>query len=395
MTDEHQNTDTQDTAREISRLTQEIQKLKHEIDSSYYRIPKQEFENITVQNITHQVSERINKKFTTISSVFGGIVVLLSFFGITQLDRVFQFEVSQAQQRLESDLESKIRSELAILDREMDAQMRSVTLLKDEIDQKLDQQLLTAQSLVLEKLNEETEKRQKQLNQAQSIMYRAKLDAITSQLDKSYQDNRTKHQQALEALTPLLEEVTELNDTRLVSEYLDALFRWNFNLGNYEVMDKDRKTYEQRFELTALTWANIAIADMFLYEESGSPIQLRRAREASTKALDQLPSYGVPLAVNLILHTINIERAKDNTEKQVETEQAKEILRQLNSGSHLITSYEAYHYLKKLELDQVAQKYVATLNKTFATEVTILHERYLQHSMRLQEAPAAGTPGKY
>lgn len=391
MSDENNNDDTLDTAQEISRLTEEIQKLKEEIDSSYYRIPKQEFENITVHNITHQVSERINKKFTTISSVFGGIVVLLSFFGITQLDRVFQFEVSQAQQKLESDLETKIRSELAILDRELDAQLRSVTLLKDEIDQKLDH----AQSLVLDKLNEETEKRQKQLNQAQSIMYRAKLDAITSQLDKSYLDNRTKHQHALEVLTPLLADVTELNDTRLVSEYLDALFRWNFNVGNYELMDKDRKKYEQRFELTAVTWANIAIADMFLYEESGSPIQLQRAREASAKALDQLPSYGVPLAVNLILHTINIERAKDNSEKQLETEQAKEILRQLNSGSQLFTSYEAYHYLKKLELDQVAQKYVAALNEAFATEVTTLHDRYLQHSMRLQEAPAAGGPAKY
>ncbi|WP_020407981.1 hypothetical protein [Hahella ganghwensis] len=389
-----------DPAKEIARLTEELRQLREDVDSSYYRIPKQEFENITVRNITHDVTEHINSKLAKIRNWLGGGLLVFSFLGITQVSKILELETQKLASNLNSELDERMDFELANINQEIVHQTKQSELNQAEFKVFLQQELsrieeqINSKAVLVERKQVDLEDKMTNLfadvELAQSSIYRAELASIRDDLKKSYQEYKPARRQALDRLTPLLARVTRLQDTTLANEYLDELFRWTFQLGEYEKLDQYRVKYEENFEFNPTTWANIAIADMFLYEESGSPIYLQRALDANNKALQRLPSYGVPQAVRLILHAIEIERAPSEELKTRQLNQAEALLHQLNSGSNLITVYEAYDYLKQLESDHVASKYISKLQEYFNSSVATLEQGYTDYLISRGELPAAG-----
>ncbi|OZG71645.1 hypothetical protein BTA51_20430 [Hahella sp. CCB-MM4] len=400
MTD---STPPPDPAKEIARLTEELRQLREDVDSSYYRIPKQEFESITVRNITHDVTEHMNSKLATIRNWLGGGLLVFSFLGITQIGKILELETQKLASNLNTELDNRMDSELATINLEIANQTRQSELNQAESKVYLRQELariedqINSKAVLVERKQEDLESKMTNLfadvELAQSSIYRAELASIRDGLAKGYMDFKPARRQALSRLTPLLARVTKLQDSTLANEYLDELFRWTFQLGEYEKLDQYRVEYEENFEFNPTTWANIAIADMFLYEESGSPIYLQRALDANDKALQRLPSYGVPLAVRLILHAIEIDRAADEATKTQQVSDADTLLHQLNSGSNLITVYEAYDYLKQLESDHVASRYINKLHDYFSASLDTMEQGYTDYLISRGELPAAGEDG--
>lgn len=171
----------------------------------------------------------------------------------------------------------------------------------------------------------------------------------------------------------------------LAEEYLDALFRWNFLAGKYENLDKLRVQYEERFEFKPETWANIAIAGMFLYEETPSTIYKKRAISAYNRSLEKLPNYGLPHAVRLIFHMIDYDRAATAAKKQIEKDEALKIMGILNTGSATISAYEAYRYILRIR-DTTELKisgYAGLLFELFPEQLQIMKERSDHYNSKL------------
>ena len=408
MTDEHNSTpasaspDASDPAKEIARLTEELRQLREDIDSSYYRIPKQEFESFTVRNITHEVSENMNSRLTSMRNWLGGGLLVFSFLGITQVGKVLELETQKLSTALSADLDTRMDSELANINQEIANQTKLNKINQEDFKLFLKQEVARIEEQINATGNQ-VERKQVALEDkmtslfadvelAQASIYRTELDSIRKDLNNSYQSYKETRKTALSRLTPLLTRVTQLKDKTLAYEFLDEFFRWTFQLGEYEKLDQYRLQYETDFEFKPSTWANIAIGDMFLYEESASPIYLQRALDANNKALESLPSYGIPLAVRLIIYAIDIDRAADNATRDENITNANLLLHQINSGSSQITAYETYEYLKQLENDQVAGRYITQLHQQFAANMDLMAQSYADYAINKSDLPAAGDP---
>ncbi len=389
-----------DPAKEIARLTEELQQLRQDMDSSYYRIPKQEFESFTVRNITHEVSENMNNRLSTIRNWLGGGLLVFSFLGITQVSKVLEFETQKLSTNLSEELDHRMDTELADINQEITNQTRLNKINQEDFKLFLKQEVARIEEQI-NATGTQVERKQVALEDkmtslfadvelAQASIYRTELDSIRKELNSNYPTYMDARRKALERLSPLLSRVTKLQDRTLAHEFVDEYFRWTFQLGEYEKLDKYRLQYEKDFELKPSTWANIAIADMFLYEESASPIYLQRALDANKKALESLPTYGIPHAVKLIIYAIDIDRAPDNAIRDKNITEANLLLHQLNSGSSQITAVETYEYLKQLENDQVAGHYIESLHAMFSENMKLMEQTYANYLVNSAEQPAAG-----
>ena len=388
--------DTQDTSKEFERLREEIKRLSEEIDKSYYSIPKKEFENVTVRNITQEVTGQMNKRISSWRNWIGLIVLILSFFGITQGGKF----ITGFRDEIRNDIKSineKIEKEFKSIDDDIGEKFKSMTksfdlLIESKIETKINerlqfirgaqQRLRDDQERIKKDLNEDQQKLKNTIdrigksvqsaeNAAKSVDLRNKFNVLKTDVNK-----RITNAEAASKIKPFIKDAIKLEDKILVNEMLAALFRWKFLAGKYEELDKLRVQYEKDFDFFPETWANIAIADMNLYEESNAPIYKQRAISAYEKSLEALPDYGVPHAVRLMIHMIDYEREKDPKTKEIEKSEAMKLINTINSGRVLVTSYETYNYLLDLKQGDVFGGYINKLFKIFPEPMELMAKRY-------------------
>ena len=314
-----QNNNTENSYQDIEKLQDELDKLKDDIDQSYYRIPKKEFESTTVNKITSEVTELANKKINSIRNWVGAILVTLSFFGITQWNSLvaevregITEKIVNIEREMNQSIEKNFNAKLEVLEDRYQKRLNFIELSQQRLKKALDDQLVVMSNDIIHAVDkavkEETERQlatvRKDIETAQMTVLKTELNSLRADV----KSNSLGYDAALIKLDPLLRRSMQLGDQELVTDFLASLFRWNFNQGSYESMDKMRVEYETEYNFKPSTWANIAIADMFLYEEFYSPIYKQRAIDAYTQALIVSPDYGTPQAVRLIIHMIDVER---------------------------------------------------------------------------------------
>lgn len=371
---------SQDTLSEIERLEEELRRLKEDIDHSYYRVPKQEFENITVKKIISEVTDQVNKRINAIRNWVGIGLLILSFFGITQWQKltggiqegikhdVMKMEI-ELRSSLFSTLSSKTEEIVARVEKTLDLITTDQRRLKDSLDEEIGriEKSIDEKTLVAAKKETDLQVRilRNEIEFAEKVLLRSELNALRSEVKAK----RTSRKDALIQLQDLLQKVLTLDDKKLASEFLDELFRWTFDTNAWEKLDELRLTYQDNFEFKASTWANIAIADMFLYEESFAPVYRERAISAYEKALNREPTYGIPHAVRLILHMIDYEREKDPNVKESEKKEAQKLINLVCSGSRSVTPLETYDYLKRNASNYLIGGHINMLFETFPVEM--------------------------
>jgi len=218
-------------------------------------------------------------------------------------------------------------------------------------------------------------------NSVQSAENAAKSVGLRNKLNDLKRDVNVKTVSFAEACLstkPFIEDAIKLEDKTLVNQILDEFFGWSLLAGKYEELDKLRVKYEKDFDFLPESWANIAIADMNLYEENNAPIYKRRAISAHEKSLEALPDYGVPYTVRLMIHMIDYVREKDPEAKEIEKREAMKLINTINSGRVLITSYETYNYLLRIEKKQskVFGKYIEKLIEIFPEPMNLMAKRH-------------------
>ena len=327
----HDKNTPEESYQEIEKLQEELSRLKEDIDHSYYRVPKEEFEHITVNKIASEVIDQVNKKINYIRNWMAILVLILSFFGISQwisLTKEIQKDVNE----------------------------KASVIAKQEIE--------------------------RQLKTIIDDIKFAQKNAIETEFNTLRSDIKNKsisYAKALEKSNILLPKILGLNDKRLTNDFFDEHFRLTFNTYAYEKMDELRIKYENDFDFKESTWANIAIADMFLYEESHSPIYKERATSASHQALQRAPTYGIPHSVMLIIHMIDLEREKAQEKRIHEKEEAQKLINIVISGSRSVTAYEAYNYLYKLKKDKSVGKHINMLFDNFPDSMEKMRLKYEEY----------------
>ena len=69
---------------EMERMQKALFALQRDIEESYYRIPKQEFETSMTNNISNKVTGEMNRRISSMRNWVGVFLLVLSFFGISQ-----------------------------------------------------------------------------------------------------------------------------------------------------------------------------------------------------------------------------------------------------------------------------------------------------------------------
>jgi len=389
---------------EIGKLNEEIKKIREDIDQSYYRIPKKEFESITIKNIAQEVTEQMVKKFNFWRNILGIVIIALSFLGISQwgefkgkllgdiekTSKEIQKNIDRFQNDIRKDheiLAINLRSEIGYIDPKIEKKINErisdfMNSQKEDLE-KLEKKLSDA----TKEITDRTEKAKESLRQSEIIIVRQSVSSIANNISNklkqseiSVLESMSIYQEGINNLDPLLPKAKDLKDKALVEDILDHLFRWKFLSNVWEELDKLRETHEKDYEFRAESWANIAIADMFLYEENNSSIYKKRAIDAYRKALEKLPDYGLPHAVRLIIHIIDYERQSDQKIKEEEKNNAKKLLESITIGSRFLTSYEAYDYLNRNRMDPLLGKYIDIIFGNFPELMDRLRERYEKYT---------------
>lgn len=375
---------TQEAIQEIEKLQDELDRLKKEIDQSYYSIPKKEFESITVTKITSAVTDQMNKRLNTVRNWLGVILVLLSFFGISQwpkLKESIQNSIEQDIKNVELQLNASIQQRLDQIEGMIENTLGPLRENQIEIREKLDEKLRRFSISIDETIlaaKQATDSALKSVRADIQFSQKIFLKAELKELKNEVNARTLGYEIALIKLDPLLRQVIQLDDKELTNEFLDMLFRLTFQLDRYEELDKLRVQYEKDFDFKPETWANIAIGDMFLYEESYALNYKARALAAYEKSLERLPNYGVAYAVRLIIHMIDYVRQSQESVKKMELSEAQQLLQIVNGGSRQITAYEAFNYLQRLENDYAIGKFINMLFINFPEEMKTMSDRHQQ-----------------
>ncbi len=317
-------------SEEIEKLREEISKLSVDIDESYYRIPKEEFENITVKNISQDISDQSNKRISVMRNWILFVLVILSFLGYKTIPSFF----TEFSEDLKQNIDKRFKKQLSDY--------------KSEIEKKFDDEA-GERVLVTKKMMLATDIRLLK-NNIDNLRLKNNIDSL-----------RRGYEHGITEIKKRLDEVIETKDKKLISDYLGNLFSWTFASNQWADMNKLAVKYENICDFTARMWADIAIADMALYEEMYTPYYKERAIDASAKALKKLPDYGTPHAVRLIINMIDYKRKSDENEKEAAKNKAFKLIEQIKGARRAITAKETYDYLERIRTDKYLKEFIDML----------------------------------
>ena len=404
----------QDVSSQVEALTVEIKRLKEDIDESYYRIPKQEFENVSLNRVSHDVFEQVKKKLDFWRSVLLIFISVISIFGLSQY-----FRFSGDFEKFTEEFKGNIQKNLKEMQEAQNEKYKSLTNFK-ELSEKME---LRTNDLVkaISKSQINFESRQndeikrlikEEVNRIENRIENSVTEevirieqSIKAEILRAFEDLQTINVEAQKASLKLeyfllnsvvedkanfIEASTELENLILEkSKYFtdsdslrgefNSLFEWKFKANKYSDMYELRSQFEDKFEFENITWGNIIIGSLYEYEEFYINEYKERTLDTIEKAKQVLPDYGLPHAARLLIHMIDFENGNDEETKILEKKQALNLLNARNSARNVVTSFEMYRFLLRQQPDIYIKKYVNLLFNTFPAEIEIMKQRYEQY----------------
>lgn len=374
-----ENKEVNDNDHYIRELEEKIEKLQKDINESYYRIPKSEFESITRQKISMEVSEMMNKKISTLRNWAAIIVALLSFLGITQLTNqneknyamllsdvttMIREQIDEEGNQLENRINEKFDEVTENTSNKLENQNERMQFKFDNMDEKFD---YYDETLVSEL--EET------MQYSNIRMLKSDIKDIKNEYESSWIDTLATIATVEELLDRAIEET---DDQELISDILDQLILMYYNAGYYEEISKVEKEYAANYELSDVSWSNICLTNVALYEESLSPIIKDRAIAAYNNTLEKVPDDYFVNALRLILHMIDYQKGENEQIKENEKTEARKILYRIANSSSIYTAYDFYDYVEKNKNSSMG-KYIESLYELFPDLISQIEDKYNQY----------------
>lgn len=156
-----------------------------------------------------------------------------------------------------------------------------------------------------------------------------------------------------------------------LSKQLERIIYNLYNAQMYEDLQELRAKFQNDFEFTSQSWANIAIANMNLYRFDGMKEYREYCLEACKESIKRQGNYGTPRAVILIIHMIDYKR-----KEQVNKDDVQHMINEINSGDYTKVSYETYDYLLRTKEIQEWEKYIECLFNLYPSEMSEMKDRY-------------------
>ena len=172
-------------------------------------------------------------------------------------------------------------------------------------------------------------------------------------------------------LKNLLWEAKEvLKNKEFLQEQLDQIINDLYSANQFDSIQDLRAKFENYFEFSPWSWANIAIANMSLYRWDNMPEHREYCLQACDQSTKRLPNYGTARAVILIVHMIDASR-----NKQIDHDGVKKLIIQINSGDDTLVSSETYNYLMSCQELQGWKQYIDLLFELYPTEMAVMKNR--------------------
>ncbi|MFQ5712757.1 MAG: hypothetical protein ACE5GU_01865 [Candidatus Scalinduaceae bacterium] len=232
---------------------------------------------------------------------------------------------------------------------------------------------------VREYVEKTVEKEYENIGREQKIFI---LNYNLEELKKQVNDLKITKELAIEKINQKIDDVKGTDDDDLMIEYLDYFIYLNFGLPDYqEKIASIVKKYGKDYSLSATSWTNSAISNMDLYELYGAKEYKVASLESCEKALQKLPGYGTAQAVKLLIGIIDYDKVENKEEKEKQQKATLQILKEINSGSLSILSYETFQYLEIV--GEAFKKYVDRLFEIFPAQMDEMKQRYMKYKQEL------------
>ncbi len=321
-----------------SRLDNLNKKFMYEVqgDTAIYKISKEDLEGIVTIDVEKQLNRITSEVFKWLSVVISSVLAILAFFGIRELNRSINEKInSTVKEKVNNDYE-EIRNVQANFRESIESTIKDVRH-KVEIEQ----------------------------GSAMNAL------ALKIELDEALQNVSRDAQNYALRLNNFKLKLSNLQtaDDELKKNLLEKVFLYVYQSGKDSDMNVLRDEYLDKFQFNYITWANIAIANMNLYELYNTEINKKYAFEACEKALELLSGYGTAYAVKLLFYAIDIDR-----KSPLDREEVLRTFREINLGSDQTPARETVNYLNKLTGRWL--KYVDVLNAEFQDEMKVMYSAH-------------------
>ena len=156
-----------------------------------------------------------------------------------------------------------------------------------------------------------------------------------------------------------------------------------FEKRDYFTINELVSEFDSKIYISAKTWADVAIANMNLYDNTHNAEYYQKSLHACDRSIRMLADYGVPQMIKIYLELIKYKIARNNNqEDQLKNIRAaiEDIVKDMQSRG-LVTSYEAYNYYLQ---NTTWADYNNIFQTEFKNEYTVIHEEYKEYLKKQQ-----------
>jgi len=279
-------------------------------DTTVYRISKDEFEQIVNEDVQNQLNRITSEVFKWLSVVISSVLAILAFFGIKELNRSINEKIG-----------------IAVKER-VEQEFRKIQGIQGDFEGRIED--------ILKNVRLKAEQEQGFFMNALAL--KIEIDDALERVSRDPGNYQLKLKSFRQKLANL-----NLEDDEMKKSLLEKVFLFVYKSGMYNDMNKLRDEYRDRFRFNYITWANISIANMNMYESYNAEINKKYAFEACEKALELLPGYGDAYAVMLVIYAIDLSR-----KARVNREEVTDLFHEINYGSDNTLALETCNYLNRL-----------------------------------------------
>jgi hypothetical protein len=330
-----ENQNKTDLESNLKNLEDKINQLRQEIEDSYYRIPKEDFETVTREKLAQEVTDKLDKKITSWRNWAAILIGVLSFFGFTQISSIYK-NLEEKNDKLMKELNQQIDNRINSKWNETEQALKGFSKFQDDrINAKDSFQSLILQTKLIKMdqaiVDVSSEQSKKQVAGIKDDIQNIKKESLRSELlslKSDYDAKRITTDETLGEMEKIVMKAINLGENTTAAFALEEMIYIAF------VAKKDAKVVElynkyknEKLEFTVTGLKNICLSNLCLYVDIYSPIYRQNIIETYNETLKLQPDHSHAHAMRITLHVIDYMRATDETERETEK---KEIFKYIN-----------------------------------------------------------------
>jgi hypothetical protein len=170
-------------------------------------------------------------------------------------------------------------------------------------------------------------------------------------------------------------------NTKEQTAYFQEIIRIAFDKKDYYAINELAKEFNTKITISATSWADVAIANMDMYNSSNNLEDYKSSIYACNRSTAMLADYGVPYMIRIYLELINYKLAKSSNRLEKELEARNLIVEIVNElmAKPLVAGYEAYNYFL---INASWSDYNKIFQTEFESEYNLIYQKYQEYTKK-------------